>query len=358
MLLSNTASLFFYLGIYGISALLMYSSNKSKHVLLFTILSLMLPICMAAFRKNGTDIDVYVNFFHYIKDTSWLEIFSGISLNSESGLKFLAKLTSILGDERLFLGVTAAVTLIPVYSAIKNQFPSIPAEIATFLFLTAQFTTSLNIIRQMIAVALVFWGVRYIYERRFASFMLIIVLAASFHVTAWLVFPFYFISDRSGRSIAGIKTIFAISIMLLIMTNLPWAIQQLTHVGVFEKYSVYDTYDIETMNRSIIVNFFVFLIVFWHRKLLIKFDDRNKLLILFSGFALLFGFSGFLSPFIKRFVQYFDISSIVLLAQIPLVYDKKSQLIVKILVYIYAITLFVIVFYILGQSFIIPYKTI
>jgi hypothetical protein len=55
------------------------------------------------------------------------------------------------------------------------------------------FYSSFNIVRQILAVSIVFAGSKFLYERKIIKYCLIVVVASFFHKTALVMIPFYFI---------------------------------------------------------------------------------------------------------------------------------------------------------------------
>lgn len=60
-----------------------------------------------------------------------------------------------------------------------------------FLFLMQGYDTSVNVVRQAVAMAIFIYSLRYIVERSFFRYLLLILLAASFHISALFLVPLY-----------------------------------------------------------------------------------------------------------------------------------------------------------------------
>ena len=96
----------------------------------------------------------------------------------------------IFKDPQLWLIVLALLALLPYVKALK--FFSCDVLMSVFLFFaTAQFVYFFSGARQMIAVAICFYAVRYLVEKKTWKYLLLVVLAMGFHVTAvvMLVLP-------------------------------------------------------------------------------------------------------------------------------------------------------------------------
>ena len=72
----------------------------------------------------------------------------------------------------------------------KNYF------LASALFLALVFYFSFTYLRQMFAAAVIGLSIRYIIERKFLKYCAIILVAFSFHNSAIIFFPMYFIANR------------------------------------------------------------------------------------------------------------------------------------------------------------------
>lgn len=86
-------------------------------------------------------------------------------------------------NPQLWLMMLVLLALVPYIKALKLF--SIDVLMSVFLFFaTAQFVYFFSGARQMIAIAICFYAVRYVIEKKTCKYILLVLLAMSFHVTA------------------------------------------------------------------------------------------------------------------------------------------------------------------------------
>lgn len=161
--------------------------------------------------------------------------------NFEIGYFALTKLSVFLGLGKTgFLFVVAAIVYIPVFIAIKKYSPMPYISILCY-FAFGFFSYSLGIFRQMIASAILFCGWKYIEGRHLIKYLLIVVLAMTFHTTAVVAITLYFLYGVKWNRIIG--WIIPVEIALLLLGR----VFALILVQIFPKYAGYvgGRYDVQ-----------------------------------------------------------------------------------------------------------------
>lgn len=186
-----------YLLLLAIVTTLAYLGRRSGHRLirrasLWLVGSIL--ILFAGFRdlRVGTDTGAYVHYF-YASDT-----FDIVLGQTEFGYYFLSWLARSLGDSYFLLLVLIALTVVFCYLAtIVRVVPRY--ETSIFLFVVGAYTFFFNGARQGIAAAICFLALRYLLERRIWPYIALVAVAATFHKTAWIALPLYWVaSPRVG----------------------------------------------------------------------------------------------------------------------------------------------------------------
>lgn len=157
---------------------------KPKNI--FAFLSFLPLFLVGALRYMvGVDYHSYTYIFESVN--------AGGSTHTEIGYRMLNLIVGAFTDDPQWIyAVTSLITLsLIVYGCYK--YSKNPA-MSLFLFITAGYVfSSFNILRQYIAIALVFASLKLIKEGRFFPFLLVILLAATFHKTAVIMIPLYFL---------------------------------------------------------------------------------------------------------------------------------------------------------------------
>lgn len=161
--------------------------------LLYVILTAAILIFVAGFRwKVGTDYTSYVrNYGNYIAGF-WDDL---LSLN-EPGIKIIAIVSSwIYNDYATMFFVASLFTIGLSVMTISKYSDMFGFSILLFIF-TGCWQGSFNGIRQFLAGAILFAGYRYIIDRRFIKYLLIVLIASAVHFSAILMIAIYFITMR------------------------------------------------------------------------------------------------------------------------------------------------------------------
>lgn len=162
-------------------------------------LAALLLIGIAGLRyETGGDWDTYAQLFREFPDFSRLighpkEL---MAQQVEEGFVLLNALIKSLGGtvQHLFFVVTA-VNLTLITCALQ-RYTKYPVVALLCYYGILYFQLEMIYIRQATAVALCFFALQYIHSRKIWKYMLIIVLACTFHRVAALMIPLYFLLDR------------------------------------------------------------------------------------------------------------------------------------------------------------------
>lgn len=175
-------------------------ANSSKHVKnrksnlttyrLFVFLSAATLITVAGLRYYvGTDYGGYYNGY-----PRWYQEFKSSWQNwDEPGLPTIAKLLyPISEDGAVFIFVLAALTIGLFCFTIAKHSDTFFFSLMLYIF-TSCWSGCFNGVRQYLAAAVFFAGHHLMYERKFIKFCLLVFAAASFHITALVLLPMYFL---------------------------------------------------------------------------------------------------------------------------------------------------------------------
>ncbi len=162
-------------------------------------LAALLLIGIAGLRyETGGDWDTYAQLFREFPDFSRLighpkEL---MAQQVEEGFVLLNALIKSLGGtvQHLFFVVTA-VNLTLITCALQ-RYTKYPVVALLCYYGILYFQLEMIYIRQATAVALCFFALQYIHSHKIWKYMLIIVLACTFHRVAALMIPLYFLLDR------------------------------------------------------------------------------------------------------------------------------------------------------------------
>lgn len=172
-------------------------SKAKKYSDSILIISLIVLAFGAGWREiNWADTDVYwlafkdytSNIFNYsIADKPW-----GYN---EKGFYFIGVIVKTFTDNiQIYLTVVAGLSLFFLYKSLKRY--SILPLIGLCAYI-ARFFMGRNLvqIRAGLAYLIVIWGIKYIQEKSFWKYLLLVFIASLFHTSAWIALPLYFFSN-------------------------------------------------------------------------------------------------------------------------------------------------------------------
>ena len=149
-----------------------------------------LPIIfIAGVRYNvGTDYinTYYTGFYRLLEGSEWD--------NFEFGYRILNKMIQLFSNNVFILFFITAVIFVGfTYAGIYSLSLDIPLSIALF-FISRYFFIGLNGVRQFIAMAILLYSIRYIFERKLGIYLIFSFLSFSFHYSALIFIPVYLVS--------------------------------------------------------------------------------------------------------------------------------------------------------------------
>lgn len=335
-------------------------SEKKYKIITYSVLGLVIPILISGLRYEvGTDYYTYTNLYKQCIDLNYIQV-------SKKGVEvtfyIIAKMASIFNTHQLLFVIYSIITIGFIYKSIFDKREKISISLCFFLYLFLEFTTSMNIIRQAAAIAIIAYAYKYIEDRKIVKFAFFTILATLFHTTALLVLPFYFILVKPKKYKKNTKVyriLFTILIIVILLDYERIILFLSNSIPIFSKFGTYIEGEKNTRNLVVIQKIILLMTLLPFRKKMIKYNEKNELYYFLLIIDLLLSFTGFISPYIKRIALYFQVSQLYILAGLPKIFkEKKVVQTTTIIIIAYAISIFVLTVYILGQGNLIPYKTI
>lgn len=333
--------------------------KKKMRFILFFIL-----VFQTGFRwKTGTDWEPYLDHFKNLNGFS--DVLYDSSLGFESGYGFFVlAVKKIFNSYSAFLVIHAIIYYWLIFSAIKKTSSFFFMSIMVFYAITFGILGS-N--RQLIAIAICLYSLRYIIDKKPLNFFVLIGIAYLFHTSALVFVIFYFINREIKKPI-----IFAILILSIVLgrTNMPGLI--FSFIGSFlggmssVKVDLYteDAQKFLTEYQLSIFGLFkriLFFLLFLANYNILKEKVKYYKLVFnayFVGLVFYFLFSSTLIILVNRGSLYFNIMECFLLpAQFILI--KKTKLENLALVILFVLLIFLIFQSInIYEDLFIPYKGI
>lgn len=349
-------SLLIYFGVFAVGALFLNEGRKkSRGINLWSIIGLFVLIMFAAGRYHvGTDYNTYIQMFERYASQPWTQVFS----SEEVLFVAIAKICYTLGGRILTWAVFAGLTVIPIYWTIYKQYPKLYGVAAFFSFLCFYYAFSFNITRQFIAIALVIWGMQFVFKNKLLPFLIVIVLATGFHLSAPIAGLVWFLWDhKKNESVSSQKRVVILIVVTIIVFGYQEVITYMTgHISVLGDYASYANTNTGGQNRDLYLYIVELAILLLLKGKMRCNDSRVEVMYSLLIISVLIGFTGFTHPQVKRLAYYYSVpAKLILFGYAPTCFAENSKKVSVVLICMYAVAYFVLTAYILGEAHLIPY---
>lgn len=260
-------------------------------------------------------------------------------------------LKKISDDPQIMIFTTALITNVLIIVILYNY--SKIFELSTYVYITCGlYLVSMNGIRQFLASAIIFTGTKFLINGNWKSYILLVLFASTFHQSALILIPIYFLVRFKAWSKYTFILLF-ISVVIVILFN------QFSNVlfSVIEdtQYGLYKNFDAGGANIiRVVVNAMPLLLAFLGR-------DKIKNIIPNSDYIVNMALLGFTFMVISiqnwifaRFSIYFGLYQLILLSWVVKAFRKKDQ---KLIYFAILICYFVFYYYESVISLYIQYKS-
>ena len=316
----------FYYCIFFLSSFFMeiasFFSKKNNKLLkiLFVILGILILAIVSGIRDYsiGTDTLNYNLVYNYahnsvniIQYCNSLKHVNG----TEYGFSILSYLVAKVGlNPHGFYFICQLLIAINVYLALDKMSENLSVTLGWMTYCFMFYTSSFNILRQMIALSFILLGIAYLYKNKMIKAMVLLGLACLFH-TSSIIGVFIFLTGYCVLKIKSKKKlVLAISIIVIMIILLPNIIGFLNLNGAFsDKYSEYMVEGVKvpiliTVSSRLPLIICMFLSILKNRGTIKRQDIYIYLLIVFELIMLPLQN---ISPAVARLLLCFGISKIV-----------------------------------------------
>ncbi len=368
--MTDLQSLFFYLLVFAVATVFIYLGNSKKYSArlssLFVATGLIIPAILSGFRYGvGLDYDVYFNTYDNILDRSIADIFY-----SANGVEVLFGLLSMM-SKALF---NNPIPLFMLYGLMTSLFFYLGIRklklkrpwLLYFLFLLVVFPLSLNIIKQSLAISIVFFAISCAINREPRKSLLLTLLAMTSHTSAIIALPLIAIATiwqgkfmRNYNVRTATKYLVSLSLLgILFYLTAPYILEN----DIIDKYS--DLYGsggyfsgsgaspLRIWLKILVIGGILTLYRHLH-----KLGAQFHILFFFVLSELLILLIGIDSAPISRASLYLLPFSLVILSSLPDLFQRGfSKNIATIMILLFGVAYFILLYFMQGGSGIFPYK--
>lgn len=352
------------------TGLLLFNFEKSKYKKTLIWIVVILLSLLAGFRSIDVGVDVrvyaYPNFL-IAKDVHGSRQLSDFMFNSrfaqlevEPGYLFVV----FLGT-KLFRGIfgplflTSLIINAGVLFGLYRIRDHLSFNIAAAIFCFMHYERTYNIMRQWMAMAVIIFGIKYIYDRKPLKYLLCVLAAMCFHQSAFIAVALYIIfvfMEKSRLKFTGVLVVGASVIGIMIFQPL---VKSLISSGILtDKFLHYAEGDgVPLFLPEILVRLPAIAICSVMYKPMKQRDSHHPywfvLMIVEAVISQLHG----IMDFAARISAYFYIAQIVELSTVCTVGDRKQRTLIKLLVIAYAVLYWYVMYIYFGYSDTYPYMS-
>ncbi len=357
--MSDASSLLLYISTFVLSSLL-FGFGLKRNYRFVKYAGLALPIALASARYMvGTDYQTYISIYDNVSDLNLHQFLNAQNSFNELGYFLMFKLSrAITSGPYLMFALSSTLTMLFFYLGL-NRHNLRNKGLTYFLYLMIIFPSTLNLVRQGLAISIVFFALSYLTDRNLKKFVLWILVASLFHISALAILPLYLINrivkdNKSGRTVI-FKT-FVLSTFLYFL--LPEVIHLFSSIPLFSRYIRYQTTQVVAGNNlTFFLKAFVLSVILIFSRHLLKLNRKMIFYISFAVIELMLSTIGFTSAFMGRIALYLSPFSLLLVASLPLIFsDRLGKYFMTTLIVVYGLLYFYIAYYLLGQSDLFPYQ--
>lgn len=276
----------------------------------------------------GTDYSQYVNNYLYLYTQTRRGIFE------QPAVTLIARLAQLIYDDYgTWFFLMSCLTVIPVMTFIgkRNNARNL---CVLFYILLGFWHFSFNLVKQSVAATILLCGYNYIRDRKFKNWLIICLVAATFHISAIIMIPIYFIINTNIKR-KSIITILAIGTVVFFSYDYLFNLITFLKQGQSLVHGYTKTESVNLLR--IIVGWIPIIICLFYRQHILYKDDKDfSCLFYLSLFNSVINSATINSIYLYRFCCYTNIYNILF---IPMVLnnvkgrDKKMIKIVTLLVY-------------------------
>ena len=241
--------------------------NRNKHtqvtMLCYIIVACVL-IFVAGFRyRVGTDFMAYYTHYELYAN----QFFEHLRTFNEPGFRFICWVTVLLkGNGTTAIFLSAAITVILYLRTVYKNTDCLVTATLLYIFLGC-WHGSFNGIRQYLASAVIFAGIRYIRDKKFWKYALTVFIAFLFHTSAILMIFAYFVAHNK----INLKNITLMVLASLVVLFSFSEVVELTGLLLNEDLSDEGTYLTNSVNiLRVLVALapaVLFLFIYWKREM-------------------------------------------------------------------------------------------
>ncbi len=322
--------------------------------LMWAVIIMFFPMIISCYRYGiGIDYENYIILFEEFHSSTWNSLVAE-TLSFEYINKAIVDLGFLLtGNTNGVFAIYAIMTLIMFELSLINFKSQISLPVSTFILLLLMYSLSLNIIRQALALSIIFYSLKFIVEKRPIGYFIGCIIATGIHTSAVISILFYFLYEHKNtlyKTLLNRAIKIGVIILPIILTPL---LNNFQTFFLFKNY--FENYEQEgaSIVESYIIKLPILIILMLNYRYL-KGSNISRFLYWMFALELIMLFVASIYKWAFR-LSYYSYIGQVLLVGIIARRRTSDATIYKLLLITYYIIYFYVLFYMWGRDGIFPY---
>ncbi|MDK0613773.1 EpsG family protein [Clostridium perfringens] len=270
----------------------------------------------------GTDFFSYLNHYNYAKD---IKIYD----NEPIYILSVRLLKLVFGEySQIFFIISSFIILYFIYKICVERVEYY--ELGVFLFITLYFYySSLNLVRQWIAVSIILYSYKYIFQKNLKRYLIAVLIAILIHNTAIVAIPLYFLINLDIKKFTSkiiILSIVSLTIFSRSLLNLIFYILSKFDIGDYYKYELSNQINQNAGSAYFIIAIVVLSLYFITNKKNIQNGIYNKFELNLLISIAIFSFLGSKSMIFGRVQMYITPYIVFIIPQMISNLDKRNRI--------------------------------
>ncbi|XOQ48306.1 MAG: Transmembrane protein EpsG [Eubacteriales bacterium] len=290
--------------------------SKRNNAIFLLIVSVAM-IVMSYLRADTVGIDYiqYADYFKQVRNGGWSFLISDANgYRVEPGYSLLNYFVSLFtGDVHIFMLFVSILT-VGLTAVLLYKYSPVP-WVGMFVFASfGFFGNSLSFLRQSIAIAIFLYAINFLKKKKLIPYILIVLLAASFHKSIIIMIPVYFLAHIK----VNWKSLTAYASLTALILALSWPLFNFVTKYVYKYYATEEGLyymlgrDWQTAAIPVITTVTILIV----KNSILKRDATNIVLINFSIYSGLLYIMTCQHFLFQRFGMMFFTSAILLIPEL------------------------------------------
>lgn len=322
--------LIYYMYILFLLLIYLFRSKLKKYNKIINFISIGFLFVIFAFRATSVGADTKTYEILYNNQYEW----------NEKGYVYLVRLFNYFGFSfRFFLIIISFFSIFSLNHFLQKYSKDYIFSLILFVTI-GLFSMYMTGIRQVIAISILLWSIDFIFRKKIFVFVLIVLLASSFHTSALVFLPIYFLNYINFTKNKILIFFFVFCIIIMLFKNYIWSFVSTIIPNQYDDL-VFNSQDYYTNILVIIIEVSIlFFVIFYYKNSKLNSNIYNTMIV-FQIISILFQIFGYSALQISRLSYYFACAKIIIIPNtLENFYNKGDKIFFIIVILLFSILKF------------------